>query len=649
LNVNGAATIDSVLTVLGNTSLKDVSTNNLDVSGTLQMNNNRILFGNQDQKTYIKLNDEFADISNTIGIGRSANEENFESFTIGIGYFAGNINQRTNCVAIGYRAGEAQQQISSIAVGNESGRYDQSFNSIAIGSEAGWSAQGSNCIALGTKAGYSNQHANTIILNATGNNLLSTSANSFYVAPIRSSNPKYLLGYTDANEITQFGSAVSNNDIIQYNGTSWEPRTNVSFSGTLNVTGKSTLADVSMNNTDISGTLRATGATTLSSTLAVAGATTLSNTLNVAGRSSLADVSMNNADVSGNLQMNRNRILFGSTNVNIGSSSSGNTAIGASNTVAIGSGAGTTSTNNTISIGNFAGNTGQKADAIALGTNSGQTTQGAGSIAIGAYAGQTSQGDSSIAIGRYAGNSGQGTKTIILNATDASLNGVTPNAFYVAPIRDISTNSQRLTYNSSTNEITREDNTLALLRDVSGASSATNGMGLIYNTTNTKWEARKRDYYLLTINGDLSNNSAIPSLTNLNPFVLDTSATWFNYEKTADFSNNITFNSSNGQFSLSTTKTYKVSFKFSINVNSYGGGGGIFYIKTSVFSNNSSSTPISSNRIRYQVTDIPTSIITDCYVKNSSYIYAYFIPDNQTIDLATTLADCIATIDIVEV
>jgi predicted acyltransferase (DUF342 family) len=153
--------------------------------------------------------------------------------------------------------------------------------------------------------------------------------------------------------------------------------------------------------------------------------------------------------------------------------------------IAIGQEAGYTGQGtNTIAIGHDAGYTDQRPNAVAIGFDAGKTTQGQGSIAIGDSAGELTQDDFSVAIGYHAGSNNQGRmavaigttagqinqpdNSIVINASGQGLNGSTPNAFYVAPIRENSGTSL-LTYNPTTKEIT-QNNTL------SNTLTVTNGL-----------------------------------------------------------------------------------------------------------------------------------------------------------------------------
>jgi hypothetical protein len=94
-------------------------------------------------------------------------------------------NTSESAVAFGQGAGLNSQSAMAIAIGSDAGYYTQGDAAVAIGESAGESYQGANAIAIGKKAGYNNQAANSIIINATGDLLEQTTANTFTVAPIR--------------------------------------------------------------------------------------------------------------------------------------------------------------------------------------------------------------------------------------------------------------------------------------------------------------------------------------------------------------------------------------------------------------------------------------------------------------------------------
>ena len=106
---------------------------------------------------------------------------------IALGLNAG-LNSGNTSVAIGTSAGRDTQGSHSIAIGNFAGNYLQGSHSIAIGNSAGRNNQGNFTIAIGSGAGVGIQHDNTIILNATGLNLFSQTANALFIKPIRTVN-----------------------------------------------------------------------------------------------------------------------------------------------------------------------------------------------------------------------------------------------------------------------------------------------------------------------------------------------------------------------------------------------------------------------------------------------------------------------------
>jgi predicted acyltransferase (DUF342 family) len=208
-----------------------------------------------------------------------------------------------------------------------------------------------------------------------------------------------------------------------------------------------------------------------------------------------------NAHVSGELEVLRLIDAGQFSRTRIGSGSGGGTTVDETNQIAIGENAGfnsqrtdaiaigqeagyTNQGTNTIAIGHDAGYTDQRPNAVAIGFDAGKTTQGQGSIAIGDSAGELTQDNFSVAIGYHAGSNNQGRmavaigttagqinqpdNSIMINASGQGLNGSTPNAFYVAPIRENSGTSL-LTYNPTTKEIT-QNNTL------SNTLTVTNGL-----------------------------------------------------------------------------------------------------------------------------------------------------------------------------
>ena len=133
-----------------------------------------------------------------------------------------------------------------------------------------------------------------------------------------------------------------------------------------------------------------------------------------------------------------------------------------------------------IAIGQDAASVSQGVDAIAIGPAAGVESQGNRSIAIGAGAGELQQGASAIAIGWVAGGSQQANNTIILNASGVDVSG-TPgqaNSFYVAPVRNDTSNTANVAfYNVSTKEVTYA-NTISLAGNITANYFIGNGSQL---------------------------------------------------------------------------------------------------------------------------------------------------------------------------
>jgi len=125
--------------------------------------------------------------------------------------------------------------------------------------------------------------------------------------------------------------------------------------------------------------------------------------------------------------------------------------------ISIGLNAGTNSPGTSaVAIGHLAGANSQGGYSISIGETAGQQSQGAAAIAIGFQAGNTNQGAYAIAIGENAGFNAQPANTIILNASGSSLNGVASqtSSFYVTPIRNDTSPSNVMYYNTTTKEVT---------------------------------------------------------------------------------------------------------------------------------------------------------------------------------------------------
>jgi hypothetical protein len=145
------------------------------------------------------------------------------------------------------------------------------------------------------------------------------------------------------------------------------------------------------------------------------------------------------------------------------------------NSIAIGNRAGFKQQNaNSIAIGTFAGTNSQQTKAIGIGYQAGSSAQGVSSVAIGDRAGVSSQSNCSVAIGYQAGYELQGTNSVAIGPGagwgQQAANSIVINAqgtgnyvplqgansgLFINPIRNTASNSNMLTYVSTSSEVTR--------------------------------------------------------------------------------------------------------------------------------------------------------------------------------------------------
>ena len=212
------------------------------------------------------------------------------------------------------------------------------------------------------------------------------------------------------------------------------------LAGTLNVTGLTTLVNSSntgtlgvagattLVNSSNTGTLGVAGATTMAGTLnvtgltthvnssntgimGVAGATTLTGTLGVTGLTTLVNSSNTGTlGVAGNISLSNLTFKTNLSSISLGINSGGSQA---SNAIAIGIFAGSTlQAVNAVAVGTSAGQSSQSADSVAIGNAAGSSSQGASAVAIGLSAASTLQGSNSVAIGAGSGQSSQGINSV---------------------------------------------------------------------------------------------------------------------------------------------------------------------------------------------------------------------------------------------
>lgn len=136
----------------------------------------------------------------------------------------------------------------AVAIGYGAGALNQGNDSVAIGDGAGSNNQGNYSIALGGGAGYQNQGNNSIILNASGTQYSPTTANAFFVNPVRNANTNNLMFYNNSTgEITY--DIVSNINVAYATNSNFANFAgNVTVSSQPNITSLGTLTQLAINN-----------------------------------------------------------------------------------------------------------------------------------------------------------------------------------------------------------------------------------------------------------------------------------------------------------------------------------------------------------------------------------------------------------------
>ena len=408
LDVTGtvtAANLAGTLTTAAQPNVTSVGTlTDLTVTGTATA-------GNVNSTGVYRIgNTDFVASRNTsaVAVGPSAGATSQGTSTVAVGVNAGNASQGGNAVAVGNQAGQNTQSASGVAVGVSAGRYTQGGSAVAIGSNAGsgtttaGTGQGTNAVAVGASAGQDTQGASSVAVgNAAGRYTQGGSA--------------VAIGSTAGN-ITQGSNAVAvGNQAGQ--DTQGASGVAVGVSAGRYTQGVGAVAI---------GSYAGTGSTTAGTGQ---------------GRFAVAFGSF----AGNNTQ--------GESTVAVGNSAGQDTQ--GSNAIAIGIIAGRyTQGSNSVAIGNNAGNSGQSQDAVAIGRNAGKTNQGYGALAFGVEAGETSQGTSAIAFGQLAGQTSQHANSIILNGSGAALNSDGTSRFYVKPVRQDTTVTTLVGYNSTSGEIT---------------------------------------------------------------------------------------------------------------------------------------------------------------------------------------------------
>ena len=157
----------------------------------------------------------------------------------------------------------------------------------------------------------------------------------------------------------------------------------------------------------------------------------------------------------GNLDIKSN---LSTANVNLGYLAGINSGENSTN---IGNGTGNDCGDNVVNLGFQAGKEDCKNNSINIGNGAGIQNSGENSIHIGTLAGSTIlggiNGNSSIAIGQSAGQNNIANNSIIINATGLILDNLVEDSFIVKPVRDLSSYTKILGYDSISGEIFSSD------------------------------------------------------------------------------------------------------------------------------------------------------------------------------------------------
>ena len=338
--------------------------------------------------------------NHALSIGYASGESQQGSSSVAIGYEAGKTAQNTLAVAIGVNAGFIGQYYGGVAIGSNSGKSNQGSHSVAIGSYVGVEQQGEYSIAIGQNAGVSQQGTYAIAIGASAAELAGQGSYAVAIG--------YQAGYEDQGERT-VALGLSSGATSQ---------------GSQSVAVGPSAGQITQGINSV-----AMGPS--------------------AGYNDQSNYSVAIGNQAGEVSQ-------GGTSIAIGYQA-GRTDQ-SSDTIAIGREAGKTSQSaRTVSIGYACGQTSQDFNAVAVGYYAGSTNQGENSVAIGNQAGLGDQGDFCVSIGHYAGRTGANHANVIcINATNSELSPAGVDRCYIKPIRAASGQSNVLSWNSSTGEITCE-------------------------------------------------------------------------------------------------------------------------------------------------------------------------------------------------
>ena len=409
---------------------------------------------------------------NAIAVGQFSGENSQGAGAVAIGRTAGQTTQSSNAVAVGISAGQTTQGSSSVAVGVGAGRYTQGTNAVAIGNSAGTgtttagTGQGANAVAVGNSAGQNTQGASAVAVGNTAGNTgqLSNAVAIGIQAGQDTQGASGVAVGVNAGRYTQGGGAIAI-------GSSAGSGTTTAGTGQ----GSNAVAvGLNAGNTSQGASAVAIGSSAgnsgqLGGAVAIgfnSGVTTQGASTVAVGQGAAFSGQGTGAVAIGNTAGFTNQATYGIA-IGVAAGNSGQLA----DAVAIGRNAGqnnqgvgafafglsagqTTQGTGAVALGAYAGSSGQLQNAVAIGNSAGLTSQGTECIAIGLNAGKTSQGAKAIAIGHLAGETSQHANSIILNGSGAALNSDGTSRFYVKPVRQDTTVTTLVGYNSTSGEIT---------------------------------------------------------------------------------------------------------------------------------------------------------------------------------------------------
>lgn len=384
----------------------------------------------------------------------------------------GNINGDNKNVIIGDYGGERHAGGSNVIIGSSAGKGTTNYNCnrativgqdacknsggkesiTAIGQASGYDNAGQNCTYIGKSAGVNGgSFANTIVISAETAGLNPTSANSFFVKPIRNNTGVANALFYDATsgEITYDTAGGGGTEIVATRNlitSALGAGSSLISTGTDNILlGNNAGSSLTSQDGNIMLGYNAGINTINNNNVAIGyesagGNTNLQNSITIGHYAGEGSTNLTSSVVIGNGAGYQMTNAIGSTFIG---SSAGRFKRGNYN-VAIGFEA---LRNNTTSD-----------ESVGIGYNAGRNNNGSNVVCIGQKAGETNAGNNSVLIGGGAGQvGGSFTDTIVINAFGSSLNPTQGSSCFINPIRavDLKIGTDLLYYNSTTKELQR--------------------------------------------------------------------------------------------------------------------------------------------------------------------------------------------------